>query len=97
MGRSHLNQKHIKMPIVCTEGVQNIQHLNRYIHGKTALSCLGGGDAENAEHKNLASNSRGGKTTHENRGKGTMERQHNLHSKKYCNCKMHCNVDEKRH
>ena len=47
-----------------------------------------GGNAENAEHENAR---------HENTGKRHMERQHNFHSKKYCNCKMHCNVDEKRH
>jgi len=28
------------------------------------------------------------------RERGTTERQHNFHSKKYCNCKMHSNVEK---
>ena len=64
------------------------------------------GDAENAEHENarhenVAPNDakwQGWKMRDiKIRERGTMEHQHNLHSKRYCNCKMHCNVDEKRY
>jgi len=39
MDRSHLNENHMKMPIVrkslFTEGVQNVQHLHGHVPGDT--------------------------------------------------------------